>query len=510
MNPRSTGILAIVAALLGGFIYFYEIGGEVGRKAAEQAENRVFADLEADSIESISMQTQDGVPVRFARVNGVWELREPIRGPADAVALDAMTSVLVQLAIEGRIADPGALSEYGLSDDARTIRFEAGGVPQALRIGRSTPIGGHLYVTSLENEVASNRVSYVESFRINAFNRNLRDLRDRRVLPFEPAGVTEIALAWPEVDIELAKRGEEWWMLAPVEERADQITIRDLLRDLSYLRAEEFIDEEDAATAAAMQDLSMEFRLNVAGSSLVATVGGRATAGNGIDAARLVRGRSGGLFGIDEERFDEFERTLSAYRDRTLSEFDVASARRAVLVFEANPDAAGHEAHRVVARLGDLGWKADGIEIDTDRFSDMIQALAQLRAQSVVAEDMGPSELSGLGLSPPQASVRIEALADGGEAEPLAEIAIGRAAPSRGIYAQRLGGLAGPGDSKIYLLDPGMVETLPISWAAFESGFVSNPDASSAAAREEVDFEREAGFDGSEDMDGPLRDLEIQ
>ena len=38
MNPRTTGILAVVAALLGGFIYFYEIGGEATRKSLTTAQ----------------------------------------------------------------------------------------------------------------------------------------------------------------------------------------------------------------------------------------------------------------------------------------------------------------------------------------------------------------------------------------------------------------------------------------------------------------------------------------
>ena len=77
MDPRATGILAVVAALLGGFIYFYEIGGEATRKTAEQAEKRIFAGLDALDIEAITLQTHH-LPLSFfsRRINGLRRLTD--------------------------------------------------------------------------------------------------------------------------------------------------------------------------------------------------------------------------------------------------------------------------------------------------------------------------------------------------------------------------------------------------------------------------------------------------
>ena len=36
MNPKTTGILFLVAAALAAFVYLYEIRGEEGRRAAEE------------------------------------------------------------------------------------------------------------------------------------------------------------------------------------------------------------------------------------------------------------------------------------------------------------------------------------------------------------------------------------------------------------------------------------------------------------------------------------------
>lgn len=491
MNPRSTLILAIVAALLGAFVYVYEIGGEVERGAIEEAGKRVFPGLDVDSIEAISLESQDGTPARFLHRDGIWEMIDPVKAPADSAALDAMASVLSQLAREGRVDDPGPLSEYGLGDGARTISFEAGGQSRELLIGRGTPVGGHLYVSTRDaSSVSSSTVSFVETFRLNAFNRNLADLRDRRISPFEAADVTKISLEWPEGEVELEKEQDQTWrMLAPATEPADEHTVRSLLDDLSFLRAESFVDVEDASTTAALDRVSLDVRLTADGQARRITIG--SVIEGGTEGARIVRGRAGRLFRIPAERLDDFERSVPAYRFRTLSEFESSSARKVVLGFA--PDGAG-ESRQVEARLEKAAWSSDQWPVDSGRFDSLVQTLSQLRAITVVADEMGPVELASFGLAPPRAQIRIEQGGEG-DALPLSEVFVGRIDPDRGLFAQRAG------DSKIYLLDSVAADSIPISWTVFESHFLAGAEMAEAAEAGET-----TPNEGDED---PLFDLKI-
>ncbi len=206
-------MLAVVAALLGGFVYFYEIGGEATRKSAEQAEKRIFAGLDAIDIEAITLRTQDGIEAHFGRSegSGSWELLDPWRAPADGIALDGIAGALANLSRAGRVETPTGLAEYGLADDAQIVRFEVNGEPKGLRIGRSTPLGGNLYVAPLGSEI----VSYVATFKLNALKRELADLRDRSILSFEPADVTALSLVWPGSEIVFEKQGGAWTMRSP-------------------------------------------------------------------------------------------------------------------------------------------------------------------------------------------------------------------------------------------------------------------------------------------------------
>lgn len=475
MSPRTTGILAVVAALLGAFIYFYEIGGETSRKAEAQAEQRLFPDLDAGQIGTLAFRTQDGVDARFGRVDGAWTVLEPSQGPADATALDAIASALANLSREGEISDASDLDQYGLGEDARIVRFEtedemeheAENRARGLVIGRATPVGGNVYVMPLGSE----RIGYVPKFRLNALSRNFDDLRDRRIFPFESGEVTALSLRWPGTEIALGKRDGDWRMLAPVQEPADSTTVRDLLTDLAYLSARGFVDEESPVALEAMDEVALEIELTIADETRRVTIGGR------LGDDRVVRGPAGRLFTIAAERLDDFERTISAYRSRTLSEFEVSAARRLSLEFQ-EPD---RETRVVEARLEGAGWTGTDPAIDPDRASDLVRALARLRATTIVADAMGPAELAELGLDPPR--VRVRVAASGDDSGDLAEVALGRLDEERGLHAQRAG------DPKVYLLDPEAARDLPISWEAFEEHFTGQGAEEEAALDLEADLE---------------------
>ncbi|TDJ10499.1 MAG: hypothetical protein E2O66_11145, partial [Deltaproteobacteria bacterium] len=97
MNPRTTGILFLVAVALGAFIVFYELEGEEGRKRAEERTQQLFSDIDADDIEWMALTTSDGTKVRARRSDEGWMLTEPLEFPADEFAFDGMASALANM-----------------------------------------------------------------------------------------------------------------------------------------------------------------------------------------------------------------------------------------------------------------------------------------------------------------------------------------------------------------------------------------------------------------------------
>ncbi len=477
MNPKTTGVLALFALGLGAFVFFYEIKGGLTREVAIEEAKKIHFGLEATEVTAVMLTTLDGVSARFERIEGRWEVVEPISARADATALDAIAHALVNMPREGSVEGGGPLRGFGLGDSAQAIRFEIGDETRGLRIGRSTPVGGHRYVARLGDD----EVAFVASYRVNAFKRNLDDLRDRRIFQFEAGEVRTLRVRWPtgsggeQTEVALARDDlGQWHLGVPLVGLADQKVVRDLLSNLAYLRAEAFLDDPGALArlegseghAGPLEQTAFRFDWTVEGSHLER---GARIAGS-IDNRRVIEAPGGRLYAIGAERLDDFPRGVVDYRFKRLSSFEVSRARRLEMEFRSSAEGGGGEGAssvlRVVAELAPTGWASPGSGIDPDRVSRLIREMASLDAVDIVADAMGPNELASLGLDPPLARIRIEAAADPeARRETLAELTIGRFDPDRGVFAKR-------GDaSTIFLLPKSVAADLPISVQRYRSDF---------------------------------------
>lgn len=478
MSPRTTALLALVAALLGGFIYFHEIRGEAERQTVLANSTRIHPGLEAKAVDAIELTTQDAVPARFERVEGRWRIVSPVEGPADTPTLDGIADALTSLSFAGTVDAPDGLDQYGLGGEARSVRFQVAGELKGLRIGSSTPIGGHVYVARLGDD----EVVFVERYRLNALSRDLDDLRDRRILALNADDVRTLRIEWPtgkgeSTQVALARDASgDWQMGAPTVGQADQQTMREVLSELAFLRAEGFIDTRSEAAEAALEQPELSFFWTLAGDH----VEQRARIGGVLGEGRLVEAPNGSLYTIALERMEDFKRTVTAYRFKMLSEFDLEAARRMTLDFADAGEAGLH----VAAVLGEAGWTSGDVQIDRERASELVHALSSLRAVDIVADEMGPKELASLGLSPPQVVIRIEDRAEpDSESRVLADVALGRLDAKRGLFAQRVG------ESTVFLMPVDATEDLPITREAFSRDFEARPDG---VVEESLDLAPEA------------------
>ncbi len=487
MTPKITGLLALVALALGAFVFFYEIEGDLTRQAAIDDAKNIHTGLAAAEIGAVMLTTLDGIPARFERRDGRWEVVSPLHARADATALDAIVYALANMPREGRIDGDRPLSGFGLEAGAQTIRFEVGGETRGLRIGGSTPVGGHRYVARLGDD----EVAFVASYRVNAFNRNLADLRDRRIFQFEAGDVRTLRVSWPsgrageELEVALARDDAGAWHLGfPLVGPGDQEVVRSLLANLAYLRADGFVDESEASAGSELRDALDQTALRINWTVEGAHLEREARIAGELDGQRVIEAPGGRLYRIAAARLDDFPRAVVDYRSKRMATFERSAARRLELEFHAVDDdeevgqgapestrvGDGARGLRVVAELGEVGWTSPEPSIDPDRASQLIRELASLRAVDIMADEMGPTELASLGLNPPRVRIRVEGGADPKQPmETLAELLIGRLDPDRGVFAQRAD------VPTIFLLPAAVVEDLPISAERYRSDFALAP-----------------------------------
>ncbi|MFQ5418456.1 MAG: DUF4340 domain-containing protein, partial [Myxococcota bacterium] len=449
MNPKTTGLLFLAAAALAAFVYFYEIRGEEGRRAADEAEERVFAGIVEDDITAIALDTADGAPVRAVRAEGAWRLVEPLSFPADAFAFDAMASALVEISRETSIEEAQAPAVYGLDDDRREIDFEAGGALHSLRLGDAAPVGSNTYAS------ADGRpdVYVVPTYRVNAFKKTLADLRDKRLLSFDREAVDRIDVHWPGEHVELEKGEDGWRMLRPQGLLADQETVANLLSDLSFLRANGFEDDPPADDVSGLDAPAFAVTLSGGGEGdgepfeVALAIGSRPDGDE-----RLARTIHPSLYRLAADRVTDLPTEVAAYRFKQLGDFRVADAARIDVIFHTESG----ESIGISSEKADVGWTSQPETFAPGKLAALVAALSDLTARDVVAESMGPDELAELGLAPANAVFNVFGAApDSGEGEGapvLAEISVGLLRGSEGILAQRAG------DEVVYLLDAELAE----------------------------------------------------
>jgi hypothetical protein len=479
MQPRTTGLLLLAAAALGAFVYFYEIRGQEGRQAAEEREKRLFPEVEAEGVAWVAFTTSDGRRVRGERADGGWRLTEPLPFPGDDFAWDSIASVLSEISSETVYQEPQPPAVYGLDDASREVRFGVEGTQHALRTGNRVPVGSGSYAAV----VGRDPVFTVPSFRLNAFRKTLDELREKRMLDFDPASVRRVVASWPEGRVELERGDEAWRLTFPVDGPADGDSVEDLLSDLSFLRAKGFEDEpaDDAATGLDAPAFAVELELEAAEGAeprrLTFAVSGLT---DGDD--RLVRAGEPSLYRIADERLEDFPRDVVAYRFKRLADYASEAAARVELGFSGLEG----ESLAVTARRGEGGWESSTEPVPAEKLARLVDELSRLEASNILAERVGVDELAELGLDPPRATLLVYAgpEAESADAAPLAELRIGAQRDGGGFVVQTAE------DPMLFELDAAQAEHVPVSLEAFRNRFVAEEQAD--AAPPAPDAEREA------------------
>lgn len=491
MNPRSTAILLLLAAALGAFVWFYEIEGEAGRKAAEDAEKRLFTGLEADDVQWVEMTSTDGVAVRAERSEGSWELVAPLRFPGEATAWDGIAAALTATTHEDTFDDPQPASVYGLGDGAEELRFGTASGDHSLRLGSDAPMGGRTYAAVGGDE----RVHTVASWRAGSLRKDLVSLRDKRLLDFEAGNVTRIVAEWPDARVVLVRDADAegaWRVESPIAGPADGQVVADLLSDLAFLRADGFEDAppDDAAAGLAPPAYAVELRVeDEAGDDAEPTIRTlRFALGDAVDEGqRFARAGQPSLYRVAASRLDDLPRAVSAYRFKQLADFDAADAKALDLVFRAEDGSPV----TITATRGDGGWASEPEALAPGKLSRLVSELSGLTADAILAERVGPEEQAGLGLSPPVAAFTVR----GGEGEAaLAEVRLGTLQGGDGVVAQS-------GENpQLFRLPIDVSEFIPLNLEAMRNHFLD--DASDE--EEEITLPDDDALEG----EGPAFDFD--
>ncbi len=393
MSTRTTAILAVLLAILGGAYYFTEVRG--GRKDPDAAK-RLFA-AKPEDVEALELRTGKD-EVRLQRQDGGWRMEQPIQAKGDGVAIGALAASLVGARAERTLEElPKNLADFGLDTPELVVRFRARGDSQwrRLEFGGKSPTGAWAYVRVDERPQV---VLVAESLR-GELKKTALDVRDKSVLNVEADRVARLVVQRGAQVLELRK-GAQWEIVRPVKARADEWRASGLARRVAEARAKTFA----ADPAVDLKPYGLDrpaVRLEL---------WERDAAAPKVLALAEAKGKPDILYGRNEGTMTVVELDKALLMDVPKDAWEI---RDKSLFRYANKDVkkvrlAWGDTAVAVEREGEARWKV--VEpgpgaADEPRVTDLLFKLTALRADGVAAEQ--PEKVDRYGLDRPALAVTV-------------------------------------------------------------------------------------------------------
>lgn len=242
MKFRSTVILGIIFVALAGYVYFVEIRGTQRKEVTERESKRALS-FEKPGVNALKLTFSDRTIHCIRDSTERWHLVRPIETEGSTEDINRMLGSLEDATIQRTVADSvETLSDYGL-DQPRVIvsirqRGEEGW--KSLLLGDENPTGSYVYAKGADEP----GVFLVSSGLFGSLDKQLNELRFKKVLDFDKNDVSTISLSTSGGSIVCSKVLDEWRLEKPIQARADGDKIDTMLRKLSEAEVERFIDED--------------------------------------------------------------------------------------------------------------------------------------------------------------------------------------------------------------------------------------------------------------------------
>ncbi|MCC7492477.1 MAG: DUF4340 domain-containing protein [Fimbriimonadaceae bacterium] len=172
-----------------------------------------------------------------------WEITSPIQAKGDATSIKSYVDLLLTTKAQKSYTAEDAKrmpdSASGLDKPTRslTLKDQSGRVA-TMTFGFQTP-DKQGYFARVKNGVG---MLIFANFFVdeNLVKKKLGDLRDKALLAFLTSDVQTVELKYPSRSVQLAKRGEDWFLAGKPELQADSAAVDSLLSAVSTARIDEF------------------------------------------------------------------------------------------------------------------------------------------------------------------------------------------------------------------------------------------------------------------------------
>ena len=373
MKIRQLIAAAIVLAALTATLYWSNRRQpiEEAAKAAASAPVKILA-FQKDDISKLEIKRKSGEFLDFSKTgSGSWKITSPISliGDADSIStiLYAISPLETDRVIEEKAGD---LKTYGLAEPAVEVSATGkDGKPQKLLVGDDVPTGGSAYAMLAGDP----RVFLISSSAKTNFDKGLKDLRDKRLLPVDFNNISKIEIVSPKLNLAFSSNNGQWLLQAPKDVRGDTSKLEGVVEKLRLATMDPSAPDTDMKKAAS----------SFSSGTPVATV--KATDASGSQELQVRKSKDDyyakttameGAFKVTKELGEAIHKNLDDFREKRL--FDFA---------ESNPEKieihSGSKSY-FLTRNGE-DWWSDGKKMDAVGIDSLLRAIRMLSATKFVS-----------------------------------------------------------------------------------------------------------------------------
>jgi len=376
---RSTIALLVVLIGLGAYIYFVT-WKQPAQDAGSKLE-KVFASVQADQIEELTVKAESGDVTTLKKMSGAWTVVAPMATTGSEADASSVTSALSALEIE-RVVDenPADVKDYGLETPRIEIDFKASGGKASgrLLVGAKTPTGASMYARRNDEK----RVFLVAENQNSSLNKSTFDFRDKSVIKIDREKVdgVEVAVGAARQPLQFAKAGGEWKLIKPLEARADPGLVEALVGSVETAQMKSVA--ADSATPADLKKYGLDrpevtVTVHLGSARATLALGGKA----GPDTVYARDTSKPLVVTVDSTLADAARKGAEDYRRKDVFEFRAFNATRAE--FTRNGQTMILE--RVKGKSEEVpdGWRRvspNPVDADRSKVESLLAGLADMRA----------------------------------------------------------------------------------------------------------------------------------
>jgi hypothetical protein len=374
----------LLAGLSAGLWWSNKKEDEKAKNPAPDSTPKILA-LNEGNIVGLEIKKRAGENTVLSKSDsGVWSIAAPKPLPADQSAVATIVGAATNLSADRKIDDNATdLASYGLAPAADQVVFKLkDGQTKTLLIGDSNPTGNDVYAKLADDSHLYTMASSSKT----TFDKESKDLRDKRLLTFDQEKATRVELNAKKESIEFGRINQtDWQILKPKPLRADGFAVEELVRKLKEASMDTSISDEDAKKAASAW----------ATATPVATVKVTDPSGTQTLEIRKVKGKDSedyyakssvveGVHKVSKDLGTGVDKGLGDFRNKKVFDFGFSDPTK--IDFKDGTRSASYQ------KSGDK-WMSNGKTMDSTTVQALIDKLRDLSASKFVEGAFGVTQV---------------------------------------------------------------------------------------------------------------------